>query len=84
MGEYDEYILSKDATTDKKPLFSTFLDKVISFVGVGVTMYAIVNLYTFFTQDTLIQQKTKCGYCRKEISGKVHINFLLCYSRSAF
>ena len=50
---------------------STFLDKVLNFIGMGVTLYLVASVYGVFSHDSLIKHTIKCPYCRKEISQKV-------------
>ena len=50
---------------------SAFLDKILNFIGIGVTLYLVANLYGFFSHDSIIKHTMKCPYCKKEISQKV-------------
>jgi large conductance mechanosensitive channel len=50
---------------------SAFLNNVISFLGIGLALYAIVQLYACVSHDSIIKRTVKCKYCRKEISQKV-------------
>ncbi|KAH8085950.1 hypothetical protein BXZ70DRAFT_554534 [Cristinia sonorae] len=47
-----------------------FLDKLVSFVGVGLALYFLATLYGFFSKDSIIKHTMKCAYCKKEISQK--------------
>ncbi|KAH2308957.1 hypothetical protein KXV47_006070 [Aspergillus fumigatus] len=50
--------------------YGAFLETVISFVGVSLTLYAIGHLYTWISHDQIIKQTVQCKYCRKYISEK--------------
>ncbi|PPR03762.1 hypothetical protein CVT24_007361 [Panaeolus cyanescens] len=49
---------------------SAFIYKIISFIGIGLVLYLIANLYGYISKDSIIRHATKCPYCRKEISPK--------------
>jgi large conductance mechanosensitive channel len=48
-----------------------FLNKLINFMGVGIALYAIANIYEWVSSDSIIKHTIKCKYCRKRISEKV-------------
>ncbi|KAF8198459.1 ion channel [Pholiota molesta] len=50
--------------------YGAFLDHVVSFIGIGVTLYFLANLYGYVSHDSIIRHTVKCTYCRKEISAK--------------
>jgi len=50
---------------------STFLNKVFNFIGVGLALYIIANVYTWLSNDAVIKNTIKCKFCRKRISEKV-------------
>ncbi|KAF4259257.1 hypothetical protein KXW98_002451 [Aspergillus fumigatus] len=50
--------------------YGAFLETVISFVGVSLTLYAIGHLYTWISHEQVIKQTVQCKYCRKYISEK--------------
>ena len=52
-------------------LSRAFLNEFISFVGIGLTLYAVGQVYTYFSDDVVIKRTVKCRYCRKWISSKV-------------
>ncbi len=53
---------------------STFLNKVFNFIGVGLALYIIANVYTWLSNDAVIKNTVKCKFCRKRISEKVGQN----------
>jgi hypothetical protein len=71
-------------------MHSAFLETVVGFVGVSLTLYAIGHLYTWMTHDQVIKQTVRCKYCRKYISEKVFtsvsiwdIRILMCFRHCA-
>jgi large conductance mechanosensitive channel len=58
-----------DITTERPR--RAFLDHVVSFIGIGVTLYFLANLYGYVSHESIIRHTVKCTYCRKEISAKV-------------
>lgn len=60
--------------TDTAP--RTFLNKVISFLGIGVALYAIAGIYQWVSKDPILKHMVKCKYCRKRINEKVCDNQL--------
>lgn len=59
-------------------LSRAFLNEFISFVGIGLTLYAVGQVYTYFSDDVVIKRTVKCRYCRKWISSKVRIHVIQC------
>lgn len=53
------------------PLFSTFINKVFNFVGIGTALYTVALIYGWASNDSVIKHTVKCKYCRKRISEKV-------------
>ena len=49
----------------------TFINKVFSFMGIGLALYIIANVYTCVSRDAIIKNTIKCKFCRKRISEKV-------------
>lgn len=47
------------------------MNKLLSFLGMGITLYLIASAYQWVSHDTIIRPKVKCKYCRKWISIKV-------------
>ncbi|KAL4907057.1 hypothetical protein BDW74DRAFT_176660 [Aspergillus multicolor] len=47
-----------------------FLEKVIDFLGISLTLYAFAEVYTLLSRDKIIKRSVKCRYCRKRISEK--------------
>ena len=63
---------------------STFLNKILNFLGVGLALYAVASLYEWGSNDSIIKHTVKCKYCRKWISQKVRYIFAcLLYSRNS-
>jgi hypothetical protein len=67
-------VLSLIAITTNRPR-RAFLDHVVSFIGIGVTLYFLANLYGYVSHESIIRHTVKCTYCRKEISAKVRFRF---------
>jgi len=51
--------------------YGFFLNRLINFVGVGISLYSLALLYQCLSKDPIIKQTVKCRYCRKRISEKV-------------
>ncbi|KAI0667629.1 ion channel [Trametes maxima] len=56
--------------------YGRFIDKSISFIGLGLVLYTIATLYGYLTHDNIIKEKVKCAYCRKEVSKKAKRCFM--------
>lgn len=52
-------------------LTSSFIYNVVTFVMVGVSLYALAHLYTVLSSDPIIKHTKKCKYCRQRINEKV-------------
>ncbi|KAL2037906.1 hypothetical protein N7G274_009381 [Stereocaulon virgatum] len=50
--------------------YGTFLNKIFNFLGIGLALYTIANVYTWVSNDAIIKNTVKCKYCRKRISEK--------------
>ncbi|KDR75563.1 hypothetical protein GALMADRAFT_268127 [Galerina marginata CBS 339.88] len=50
--------------------YGAFIDQLVNFIGIGVILYIIANIYGYFSKDSIIRHTVKCTYCRKEISSK--------------
>uniref|UniRef100_A0A093XP78 Large-conductance mechanosensitive channel n=1 Tax=Talaromyces marneffei PM1 TaxID=1077442 RepID=A0A093XP78_TALMA len=50
--------------------YGTFLNTFISFVSIGLTLYTVGQVYTYFSEDVVIKRTVNCRYCRKWISSK--------------
>jgi hypothetical protein len=53
---------------------SLLADRMLSFLGLGLVLYAIASTYGLVTHDSIITHTTKCGYCRKSVSVKVRLS----------
>ncbi|KAJ3536629.1 hypothetical protein NMY22_g5943 [Coprinellus aureogranulatus] len=51
-------------------MYGSFLDNLLTFFGLGLSLYLIAVTYGKLTKDNVISYTTKCAYCRKEISKK--------------
>lgn len=40
-------------------------------MGVGLILYTVGHVYTWFSHDVVIKRTVQCRYCRKFISAKV-------------
>jgi len=48
--------------------YGSFLDKVLRFLGVGIALYTVAQIYGWVSNDSIIKKQVKCKYCRKRIS----------------
>ena len=64
--------------TDTVRRLRTFINKVFNFLGIGIALYIIANVYTWVSNDAVIKNTVKCKFCRKRISEKVC--YVLCFS----
>lgn len=51
--------------------YGSFVYQVVSFLMVGVALYAMANLFQTISSDPIIKHTKKCKYCRKRINEKV-------------
>lgn len=56
--------------------YGSFLDELLSFMGIGLALYIVANLYGRLTKDPIIQHVVKCPYCSKPVSAKAKRCFL--------
>ncbi|CEJ58753.1 putative ion channel [Penicillium brasilianum] len=45
-----------------------FVENILNFAGVSLTLFAVAHLYMFVSHDKIIKPTTRCRYCRKFIS----------------
>lgn len=50
--------------------YGSFLDKVMRFLLIAVSLWIIANVYSKTTDDNIVKRQVKCKYCRKYISEK--------------
>lgn len=50
---------------------SSFLNQLVSFLCVGISLYGLAHVFQFFSPEPIIKHTVKCKYCRKRISNKV-------------
>ena len=43
----------------------------MTFLSLGLVLYAIAQTYAFFSHDSIIKHTVRCPYCRKYVSEKV-------------
>ncbi|RXW24000.1 hypothetical protein EST38_g1879 [Candolleomyces aberdarensis] len=71
---YDQpgYNTREQALTDGAVIwtYGAFLDTIITFLGVGFSLYFIAVTYGTVTKDSVIKATVKCRFCRKEIGAK--------------
>ncbi|KAI6262325.1 hypothetical protein MCOR19_001517 [Pyricularia oryzae] len=48
--------------------WGSFVNKVLNFLGLGVSLYALAGLYQYFSNDPIIKHLKKCPYCKKRRS----------------
>ncbi|KAK1967121.1 large conductance mechanosensitive channel protein [Colletotrichum sublineola] len=59
---------------------SSFLNQLVSFLCIGISLYGLAHIFQFFSPDPIIKHTVKCRYCRKRISNKVSLGiFPLCF-----
>ncbi|KAI1434555.1 large-conductance mechanosensitive channel [Xylaria sp. CBS 124048] len=49
---------------------SGFIRNVVSFLCLGLMLYALASFYQCFSKDNIIKHTVKCRYCKKRISDK--------------
>ncbi|TDZ40637.1 Anditomin synthesis protein L [Colletotrichum spinosum] len=50
--------------------YGSFLNQLVSFLCIGVSLYGLAHVYQFFSSEPIIKHTVKCRYCRKRISNK--------------
>ncbi|KAL7629086.1 hypothetical protein AAE478_000604 [Parahypoxylon ruwenzoriense] len=50
--------------------YGLFINKVISFLGMGLALYGLASLYQCLSKDPIIKHTVKCRYCKKLVSEK--------------
>ncbi|KAF2179367.1 ion channel [Zopfia rhizophila CBS 207.26] len=50
--------------------YGNFLDKIIRFILIALSLWAIASIYSKTTDDNIVKKQVKCKYCRKYISEK--------------
>lgn len=53
--------------------YGFFLNRLINFVGVGLSLYGLASVYQCFSREPIIRYQVRCRYCRKYISEKVGV-----------
>lgn len=53
--------------------YGFFLNRLINFIGVGMSLYGMAATYQFFSKDPIIKRTVRCRYCRKNINEKVSL-----------
>lgn len=48
-----------------------FVETLLNFAGVSLTLFAIAHVYMWISHDKIIKPTVKCRYCRKFISVEV-------------
>jgi len=51
--------------------YGSFIYQVVSFVMIGLALYALAHLYTLMSTDPIIKHTKKCKYCKQRINEKV-------------
>ncbi|PPQ67953.1 hypothetical protein CVT26_005833 [Gymnopilus dilepis] len=66
------YNTRRQATEDGAVImaYGAFLDELVNFIGLGLVLYLVANIYGYISKDSIITHTVKCTYCRKEISAK--------------
>ncbi|KAK8128329.1 hypothetical protein PG984_009437 [Apiospora sp. TS-2023a] len=50
--------------------YGAFINKLVNFLGVGLTLYCIARTYQCFSHDPIIKHTVKCRYCKKLVSDR--------------
>ncbi|KAI0095082.1 ion channel [Irpex rosettiformis] len=50
--------------------YGIFLDKTLTFLSLGLVLYAIAQIYQLVSKDNIIKHTVRCPYCRKYIPEK--------------
>ncbi|KAI0429839.1 large-conductance mechanosensitive channel [Xylaria sp. FL1042] len=50
--------------------YGGFIRHVVSFLFLGVMLYALAGVYQYFSKDPIIKHTVKCRYCKKRVSTK--------------
>ncbi|KAH7112870.1 putative large-conductance mechanosensitive channel [Dendryphion nanum] len=50
--------------------YGTFIDKIVRFFILAISMWAIASLYSRTTNDNIVKRQIRCRFCRKYISEK--------------
>lgn len=50
--------------------WGSFVNKLMNFLGLGVSLYALAGLYQYFANDPILKHLRKCPYCKKSINEK--------------
>ncbi|KZP14029.1 putative ion channel [Athelia psychrophila] len=50
--------------------YGLFIEQVVTFLGIGMTLYLLAQLYGLLSHDNIIRRTIKCRYCRKWCSEK--------------
>jgi len=50
--------------------YGGFLNRVVNFFCLGLSLYALAMAYQYFSHDPIIKHTVKCQYCRKRVSVK--------------
>ena len=48
-----------------------FVETLLNFAGVSLTLFAVAHVYMWISHDKIIKPTVKCRYCRKFISVEV-------------
>ena len=71
-------LISKSCVAEEEKGFNgegrSFVNNVIQFFVLGLSLYSIALIYTSISHDTIIKHTVKCKYCRKSISEKVSVS----------
>lgn len=63
------------STTQYLHDYRTFLNNVISFLGVGLVLYGMAHFYVLISHDgSMVKRMVKCKYCKKWINRKVLVH----------
>ena len=53
------------------PLYRVFIETLLNFLGVSLTLYAVGHVYMFIFHNKIIKRTVRCPYCKQYISDAV-------------
>lgn len=51
--------------------YSSFLNSIVSFLCVGISLWGLAHFYQLFSTDPIIKHTKKCKYCKKRVNEMV-------------
>jgi large conductance mechanosensitive channel len=54
-------------------LYRVFIETLLNFLGVSLTLYAVGHVYMFIFHNKIIKPTVRCPYCKQYISDQVSL-----------